>query len=213
VTAGAASKTPPWEVGVRIALASLLSAFSLAGCGGSSHAPASNASAASGSSSTGSSSGIAAPGTTLRFGQTATLSYQSDAGGNTPTYRVTVTVQAPERGTLADFNGIQLDSTEKAGTPDYVRARLTNLGPGSIDTADDDPSIELDGVDGTGNLQDSVSFIGTFPRCPQATAPNPWPSGKSLTTCLTFLVPGGISKVGWVGTSGYLNTPVMWAAG
>jgi hypothetical protein len=114
---------------------------------------------------------------------------------------------------LADFNGIQLDASEKAGTPDYVQVKLTNLGPGSIQTSDDDPSIELEGVDDTGNLQDDVTFFGDFPRCPQNTAPSPWPAGKSFSTCLTFLVPGGINKVGYVGTNNYLTSPVIWSAG
>jgi hypothetical protein len=212
------------------AAAGLVAALALAGCGGSSQSQTSAAKPASGASTTAAasaqtdpttsggssagatgSSGVAKPGATFKFGQSATLAYQSDAGGNTPTYKVAVTVQAPQRGTLADFNGIQLDASEKAGTPDYVQAKITNLGPGSINTSDDDPSIELEGVDDTGNLQDNISFIGDFPRCPDNSAPNPWPAGQSFSTCLTFLVPGGIGKVGYVGTSNYLNTPVIWA--
>jgi hypothetical protein len=213
------------------ALAALAAAYGLAGCGGTSlqatsaakpsssaSAPAITAAAAATSTAATSSAqsqganGLAAPGAAFKFGETATLAYQSDAGGNSPTYKVAVTVQAPQRGTLADFNGIQLDSGEKAGTPAYVEVKLTNLGPGSINTSDDDPSIELEGVDNTDSLQDNVSFIGTFPRCPENTAPNPWPAGESFSTCLTFLVPGGINKVGYVGSNTYLNTPVMWAA-
>jgi hypothetical protein len=158
------------------------------------------------------SSGVATPGATFKFGQTATVAYQSDAGGNTPTYKVAVTVASPQRGTLADFNGIQLDASEKAGTPDYVHVKLTNLGPGSINTSNDDPSIELEGVDNTGNLQDNVTFFGTFPRCNQNSAPGQWAAGQSFSTCLTFLVPGGINKVGYVGTNGYLSSPVIWAS-
>lgn len=213
------------------AVAALLGAWALAGCGSSSHAATSSTKPASGSapaavaapaaattSATSTAqqsdpSSVAAPGTTFRFGQKATVAYQSDAGGNTPTYKVAVMVQAPQRGTLADFNGIQLDSSEKAGTPDYVQVKLTNLGPGSINTSEDDPSIELQGVDSTGSLQDSVTFFGTFQRCNDNTAPSPWPVGHSFSTCLTFLVPGGINKVGYVGTNSYLNSPVIWAAG
>jgi hypothetical protein len=186
------------------ALAALM-ACGMAGCGGTS--PAASSTAASQGVS-----GAAAPGTTFKFGDNADLAYQSDAGGDSPTYKVAILVQAPQRGTLADFSGIQLNASEKAGTPDYVQVKLTNLGPGSINTSDDDPSIELEGVDNTGSLQDSVSFIGAFPRCPDKTAPNPWPAGKSFSTCLTFLVPGGIDKVGYVGTSTDLNTPVLWEA-
>jgi hypothetical protein len=33
-----------------------------------------------------------------------------------------------------------------------------------------------------------------------------------MHTCLTFLVPGGIKKVGYTGTQDYIDTPVTWSA-
>jgi hypothetical protein len=126
---------------------------------------------------------------------------------------VAVTVQAPQQGTIADFKGVQLDASQKAGTPDYVQVKVTNLGPGTLDTASSDPTVELQGVDDTGNLNDSVTFIGDFPRCNDNTPPAHWAAGQSLSTCLTFLEPGGISKVAYIGTNSYLNSPVVWSAG
>lgn len=196
-----------------------LGATALAGCGG---ATQSNAAASStppkpvGSAPAASrtAGGVAAPGTKLTFGQTAELAFQSStaSGANGPTYRVGVTVQAPQQGTLADFKGVQLDASQKAGTPDYVQVKITNLGPGALDTSSSDPSVALQGVDDTGSLQDSITFIGDFPRCNDATPPAHWAVGQTFSTCLTFMVPGGINKVGYIGTENYINSPVEWAA-
>jgi hypothetical protein len=135
-------------------------------------------------------------------------------GANGPTYKLSITVQSIERGTLADFNGIQLDASQKASTPYYVRLRMTNLGPGTLNTSDNDPAGEIQGVDNTGQPQDSVTFLlGTFPRCPDSDTPNPLKSGQSFSTCLTFLVPGGITKVAYTGPpQRYYDSPVTWVA-
>jgi hypothetical protein len=188
----------------------------LAGCGGgqsSTAAPPSKPAGSAPATST-AAGGVAAPGAKFTFGQTAELAFQSStaSGANGPTYKVAVTVQAPQQGTLADFKGVQLDASEKAGTPDYVQVKITNLGPGTLDTSSSDPSVELQGVDNTGSLQDSVTFIGDFPRCNDATPPAHWAVGQTFSTCLTFIVPGGINKVGYIGTENYINSPVEWAA-
>ena len=46
-----------------------------------------------------------------------------------------VTVQSFDKGSLSDFNGIQLDANEKASTPVYVKVHVTNLGPGPTSTS------------------------------------------------------------------------------
>jgi hypothetical protein len=189
------------------------------GCGGTGHqrtaAAASIGTSASSSAQSHGATGVAAPGTKLTFGQTGMLSFQSStaSGANGPTYKMAVTVQAPQQGTIADFKGVQLDASQKAGTPDYVQVKVTNLGPGTLDTASSDPTVELQGVDDTGNLDDSITFIGDFPRCNDNTPPAHWAAGQSFSTCLTFLEPGAISKVAYIGANDYLNSPVVWAAG
>jgi hypothetical protein len=35
-------------------------------------------------------------------------------------------------------------------------------------------------------------------------------TGKSYETCLTFLVPGGITAAAYTGDSDYIDSPVMW---
>jgi hypothetical protein len=120
-----------------------------------------------------------------------------------------VTVQSLDKGTLSDFNGIKLDANQKASTPVYVKVHVTNVGPGAIDV--NASSAAIQGVDNTGNTQQSVTFIGEFPRCPDKASSTPMPSGSSYDNCLTFLVPGGITKVAYSGTTDYITSPVTWA--
>jgi hypothetical protein len=176
----------------------------------------STASAAGGGSSGSSSSGVSPAGASLTAGQSATVPYQITLsnGGNGPTYKLRVTVQSIERGTLADFNGIQLDADQKASIPYYARVQMTNLSPTALNTSDNDPAGSVQGLDKTGQPQDSVTFLlGTFPRCPDATTPNPFKPGQSFDTCLTFLVPGGITKVAYTGPpQSYYDSPLTWTA-
>ena len=119
-----------------------------------------------------------------------------------------LTVQSFDKGSLSDFNGIQLDATEKASTPYYVKVHVTNLGPANIDV--DSSAAAIEGVDSTGNNQSSVTFIGDFPKCPDAASTKPLGTGKGYDDCLTFLVPGGIKRVSYNGTSDYIDSPVTW---
>ena len=213
---------------IRAALAAAALAAGLAACGGSSSsssatdaaAPATSSTAAttastSASASTtttsASSSGTtAAPGTKLSVGQSAKVAF-APAGSTDKSKASTlqVTVQSFDKGSLSDFNGVQLDANEKASTPVYVKVHVTNLGPANIDV--DSSAAAIEGVDNTGNNQSSVTFIGTFPKCPDAASTKPIATGKGYDDCLTFLVPGGITKVSYNGTSDYINSPVTWS--
>ncbi|HEX4427857.1 MAG TPA: hypothetical protein VGG07_01500 [Solirubrobacteraceae bacterium] len=147
------------------------------------------------------------------MGQTATVPFTTTlkSGKNGPTYKLSVQVESMDKGTLADFNGIKLDATEKASTPYYVKAKITNLGPGKIDTEDNDPGIQIEGLDKTGETQQSVTFFGDFPKCDEKSAPNPLAVGSSFETCLTFLIPGGITKVAYTGAESFIEKPVTWS--
>jgi len=205
--------------GMLVATAGL--AAGLAACGGSSssassQAPASPsstpppASTAAQSDSNAAAGGVASPGTKLAIGSSATVDYRPLSGSHAPS-KLKVTVESLQKGTLDDFKGIELDSAQKASTPIYVKVKVTNLGPGTIDV--DGTSAAIEGLDGTGNTAQSVTFIGTFPKCPDHQSTSQMPSGSSYDSCLTFLVPGGISKVAYTGTDAYINSPVTWAAG
>lgn len=152
----------------------------------------------------------AAPGTKLTVGEETTVAFHPPGAKDKSTdSTLKLAVRTFEKGTLSDFNGIQLDASERAGTPYYVRVHVTNLGPHpiSIDAA----SAAIEGVDTTGATQQSVTFIGDFPHCPDNATTTPLPPGKAYDSCLTFLVPGGITKVAYSGTDDYISSPVTWA--
>jgi hypothetical protein len=86
---------------------------------------------------------------------------------------------------------------------------VTNIGPNAVDV--DGTAAAIEGVDSTGNNQSSVTFIGEFPRCPDSASTKPIGAGQSYQDCLTFLVPGGIKKISYNGTTDYIDSPVTWA--
>ena len=180
-------------------------ATSIAAAAGATSTAATSSAASAGSS--------AAPGATFKAGQTATVGFDTTtkAGKPGPSYKINVNVESITKGSLADFNGIKLDANEKASTPYYVKVKITSLGPGKMTTTDNDPAISVEGVDSTGQTQQSVTFFGDFPKCDEAQTPNPLAVGKSFETCLTFLVPGGIGKVAYTGTESYITKPVTWS--
>jgi hypothetical protein len=228
----------PWGRAVSRACGALVAVAALAGalaaCGGSSASSTTSAPAAtaaglsapigakssasanggSGAATTASAStkpgGVASPGAKLSVGQTAKVAYTPVGGpGQAGSSTLLVTVKSFTKGSLSDFNGIQLDASQKAGTPYYVKVHVTNLGPHTIDV--DGTAASIEGVDRTGNNQQSVTFIGTFPPCPDMASTTPLPSGRSYDDCLTFLVPGGVKKVSYNGTTDYIDSPVTWA--
>jgi hypothetical protein len=156
-------------------------------------------------------SGVAAPGTALAVGATATVPYQPVAASEAskPKFKLQVTVSAIEQGSLSDFNGLKLDATQKASTPYYVKVKMTNVSDGDAG-GEDNPAISIEGVDKTGETQQSVTFLGEFPRCEDKEPPKPFSHGKSFETCLTFLVPGGITKAAYTSTEPYITSPVTW---
>jgi hypothetical protein len=171
---------------------------------------AAESTSASASASSGGGSGITPPGTKLSVGQTATVPLQSPSASPSapPRYKVQVTVESITKASLSDFKGIQLDATEKASTPYYVHFKVTNVGSGDIGT---DAEAAISGVDNTGQDATSVTFIGTFPPCNDATAPKPFTHGKTWSTCQVYLVPGGITGADYSGfVERYIASPVRW---
>ena len=183
---------------------------SSSGSGSTTGAAAAESTSASASASSGGSSGITPPGTKLSVGQTATVPLQSSSASPSapPRYKVQVTVESITKASLSDFKGIQLDATEKASTPYYVHFKVTNVGSGDIGT---DAEAAISGVDNTGQDATSVTFIGTFPPCNDATAPKPFTHGKTWSTCQVYLVPGGITGADYSGfVERYIASPVRW---
>jgi hypothetical protein len=209
----------------KVLLAALVGS-AVTGCGGSSKssssgsaAPTSTSSAASASSTTGAGAttsasaaagGVVAAGTKLAVGKTATVAYDPDYASDSAKQRLQITVESIVKGSLADFHGITLNAAEKAGTPFYVKVRITNVGSGNVTAGNNDPGNQIQGIDSTGQAQDSITFLGEFPRCNDVAAPTPMATGKSFDTCLTFLVPGGITAAAYIGDSSYFKSPITW---
>jgi hypothetical protein len=189
----------------------LVMAGLLAGCGGRSVSSSTAAQRASSPPSAPGAAhrGVAKPGAQYTVGQTATVGYvPSGSLSNTPLTTLEITVKAIQRGTLADFKDVQLDAQQRAGTPDYVTLKIVNTGSEPADG--DTVTASIQGVDNTGSLNDDLSIIGDFPRCNDTSTGATIAPGKSLSTCLIFMVPGGISKVAYIGTEAYINSPLTW---
>jgi hypothetical protein len=224
----------------RAAVAVVVAACGLIGCGGSStrHSTASSSSSspsATGSSSSASSSASAAgtttgsgsstaspppgatakltaPGSTLKLGQTAIVRYDTvlNNGKDGPSYKLALTIESITAGSLADFKGISLTGVPKHSTPTYVKLRMTNLGTHGLKTDSDDPADSVGAIEGNG-LDGDLILTGYFPHCPLADTPNPFAAGQSFTTCETFMEPSVVTKIGYNGSESTIDSPVIWS--
>jgi hypothetical protein len=167
--------------------------------------------ATTGSSAT--SGGKTQPGAKLKIGQTAHVTFKplSAPSSSKKTYKLDVTVLKIEKGTIDDFKNVDLDAAQKKSTPYYVSVRVSNPGA-EVPVKSDDPDIRFDGIDDRGQEQGSLTFIGTFDRCDDTSAPTPFANGESYESCLTYLIPGGgsIQQVNWSGSDEYVLKPVTW---
>jgi hypothetical protein len=209
-----------------VPLLAACSASSSAGSGTPSTSSTSQATApaaSGGSGSAGGSGGLTPPGTHLGVGQVATVGWvppSDDSGSRAHKgFKLQITVESIQRGTIADFRNIQLNGGERKSTPYYVKLRITALGS-TPPSGTDDPAITLDAIDDRGQHQESITFFGTFQRCNDNTPPKPFASGKSYESCLAYLMPGGgsIQKVQWADgpaaanqVTPYFDHPIVWS--
>jgi hypothetical protein len=223
-----------WSAGAVLALG-------LAACGGStsggSAAPASGGAApqsaaaaattpaAAGSSSaalgtSGLTSGLTPPGTQLALGQSATVGWVPEGGGEGAHagLKLQVDVVSIVKAPMSDFKNVDLTGAQKSDTPYYVTVKIKALGTAAPKSSDD-PAITFDAIDDRGQEQESVTFFGTFQPCNDNTPPQPFAGGKSYTSCLVYLMPGGgsIQKVQWAdgpsgsdGVTAYFDKPIVW---
>jgi hypothetical protein len=165
--------------------------------------------------------GLTPPGAKLGFGDEATVAWvppaRYSASGGQQGYRMQVSVDGIERGTLDDFKNIDLDADQKRSTPYYVTISVKALE--DVKAGTDDPDIAFKAIDDRGQEQGEVIFFGTFDRCENADVPRPFTSGTSYDSCLTYLVPGGgsIEEVRWNDgpsrkneVTPYFDNPIVW---
>ena len=167
-------------------------------------------------------SGLTPPGTHLGLGSSAVVGWvpptEDTGNGAHQGLKLQVTVESIKKGTMADFANIDLSANEKKSTPYYVQLRLTALG-NTAPPKDNDPALTFTAIDDRGQEQDNVTFLGTFQRCDDPSPPRSFADGKSYSSCLTYLIPGGgsIKSVEWKDgpapaddVSAYYDKPVVW---
>jgi hypothetical protein len=171
---------------------------------------------------TGGSGGLTAPGTHLGFGGRATVGWvppsQATGQGAHRGIKLRVTVVSIVKGTIADFQNVDLNASQRKSTPYYVTVRVTALGS-TAPPKDSDPAITFQAIDDRGQQQQSITFLGTFSRCDDPFPPKPFVNGKSYHSCLTYLMPrgGSIQKIQWDDgpaaanqVTPYFDNPIVW---
>jgi len=158
--------------------------------------------------------GRTAPGTTLKLGETAHVTYKPlTAIDEKNLFEVDATALKIEKGSIDDFKNISLDEDQKASTPYYVTVKIENTGEEiPLGDQEGDPDLKFGAVDDRGQDQPSITFIGDFERCEDTDAPKPFTQGKSYESCLAYLVggDGSITEVRWKGSDKYILDPVAW---
>jgi hypothetical protein len=158
--------------------------------------------------------GLTAPGTTLKLGETAHVTYKPlTATDDKNLFKVDATAEKIEKGSIDDFKNISLDEGQKDATPYYVTVKIENTGKEiPLGDMEGDPDLKFGAMDDRGQEQPSITFIGDFERCEDTDAPKPFAQGKSYESCLAFLVggDGSITEVRWKGSDKYILKPVAW---
>jgi hypothetical protein len=121
------------------------------------------------------------PGTRLSLGDPASAVYADNARASV----LTVTVSKVVKGSIKDFKRFVLSAKERASTPYYVSATVTNEGPRQLGQT----TVPLYGVDSTDTALTPTSLVGDFDPCPGAPFPTGFAPGDSVTTCLVYLIP------------------------
>jgi hypothetical protein len=158
--------------------------------------------------------GRTAPGTTLKLGETAHVTYKPlTATDEKNLFEVDATALKIEKGSIDDFKNISLDENQKASTPYYVTVKIENTGKEiPLGDQEGDPDLKFGALDDRAQDQPSITFIGDFERCKDTDAPKPFTKGKSYESCLAYLIggDGSVSEVTWKGSDKYIVDPVAW---
>lgn len=207
---------------MRIALTvTVLACALMVGCGGDDDDAAAPASTQTAEATTAtddgggaSAGGLTKPGTTLKLGETAHVTYKPlTATDDKNLFKVDATALKIEKGSIDDFKNISLDENQKTSTPYYVTVKIANTGKEiPLGDTEGDPDLKFGAMDDRGQEQPSITFIGDFERCQDTDAPKPFTEGKSYESCLAFLVggDGSITEVRWKGSDKYILDPVAW---
>ncbi len=190
-----------------------VSGAALAGCssGSPSADPSPSQSASSAASPSPSTTVSVAPdqhltdqGSTLSFGDTATVVFEPTKDKGTV---LKLTVKDARRGRLSDFKAFTLDDAYKRNAHYYyVDVAVKNVGQGDVGGV----PVPLWGVNGNNVLLPAVSFTTTFKKCPSKPLPDSFGPGDELDTCLVYLSPdkGSLDAVSYRPSQEF--DPITW---
>ncbi|HEX6666617.1 MAG TPA: hypothetical protein VF081_08495 [Solirubrobacterales bacterium] len=209
-------------------LAAAAFALFLTACGGgsddgdSSSATSAPAEETSGSEPTSSGAGLTPPGTTLKLGTEATVSWVPPSKATleaTEGDELKVTVESIEEGSIEDFDGIGLEADDEDNIPYYVNFRLEAVGDVPGTSTSNDPDFEFTAFDADDEQQVPTAIIGEFEPCSDEPVPVPFKAGESYESCRIYLLPEGIAieSIKWDNgpneadeLSPYYEDPIVW---
>ncbi|MFD7449018.1 hypothetical protein [Kitasatospora sp. NPDC059827] len=124
----------------------------------------------------------AAPGTTVKIGDAATIPFSSGSTKGT----VALAVTSIDKGDPADLTSLKLGDKAAGMVPYYIRFKVTNTGSTDLSFS------SLTQVKGTlpdGSEAAEVMLIGSFDKCPHPSFPKGFTNGQSITSCVLALAP------------------------
>jgi hypothetical protein len=127
-------------------------------------------------------------GETLQFRQPAVVAYQPNPQRKSV---LQLSVDGVRQARISDFAGYQLSAETKKSKPYYVDVTAKNVGTGDLSRT----GIPLYAVDSTNSLNQQTSFNNTFAKCPSQPLPQGFTAGKSVKTCLVYVMRPGQSLV------------------
>ncbi len=142
-------------------------------------------------------------GETLKFGEPAVVAYQPNPQRKSV---LQLSVDGVRQARISDFAGYQLSAETKKSKPYYVAVTAKNVGTGDLSHT----GIPLYAVDSTNSLNQQTSFNNTFAKCPSQPLPQGFTAGKSVKTCLVFVMRPGqsLTKVSYRPLQAF--PPITW---
>jgi hypothetical protein len=176
----------------------VVAALTVAGCGGGSGSsePAtggSGSTSSTGTSDTPSSSGpiepetvegvkLTAPGTHLKLGETARVSWHPD---QKTTGVVALTVTGLLKMPISTFSAWRLEPDTRRSTPYFVQVSVRNLGHSDLSHV----RVPLYLLDKRGSLLQASTFRAQFTPCPSRPLPEKFKRGARTDVCLVYFAP------------------------
>lgn len=141
-------------------------------------------------------------GASLEIGDPATAVYADDQRVSV----LTVVVSKVVKGSTKDFKSFVLSRRQRASTPYYVSATVTNDGPRQLGQIE----VPLYGFDSTDTAFPPTSLVGAFDRCAGGPLPTGFAPGDSVKTCLVYLVPPKATLQAVQLRSSDAEEPISW---